>query len=214
MKDIVIIGTGAVASELTMYLRDIEDVMLKGYLEYEYNLEKYYNTYHYEMPVLGDIESYVPQENDYFLIGVAHVGFRQKVIATLKAKGAKFFTLIHPTALIAVDSVIGEGCTIAPFCIVGPNAHLGDFNMLTSYSAISHDCRLGVNNSFSTVIVCGRVKIGNNNTFYIRSTVQPDLTIGDNNTIAAGMIVDTNIQDDTTVFYRFKERVLAIPKVD
>lgn len=214
MKDIIIIGTGAVASELTMYLRDIEDVKLKGYLEYDYNLEKYYNAYHYEMPVLGDIDSYVPQENDYFLIGVAHVGFRQKVIATLKSKGARFYTLIHPTALIAKDAVIGEGCTIAPFCIIGPNAHLGDFNILTSYSTISHDCRVGVNNSFSTVIVCGRVKIGNNNTFYVRSTVQPDLNIGDNNTIAAGMLVDTNIGNDTTVFYRFKERVLAIPKVD
>ena len=197
-----------------MYLRDIKDVQLKGYLEYDYNIEKYYNAYHYEMPVLGDIDSYEPQENDYFLIGVAHVGFRQKAIATLKAKGAKFYTLIHPTALIANDAEIGEGCIIAPFCIIGPNAHLGDFNILTSYSTISHDCRLGINNSFSTVIVCGRVKLGSNNTFYIRSTVQPDLTIGDNNTIAAGMIVDSNIGNDTTVFYRFKERVLAIPKVD
>ncbi len=214
MKQVIIIGTGAVAAELTMYLRDIPNVVLKGYLEYDYNLEKYYNTYHYEMPVLGDIDSYEPQGNDYFLIGVSNVGFRQKVIATLKARGAKFYTLIHPSALIAEDAVIGEGCSIAPFCMVGPNVHLGDFTQMTAYSAISHDCVLGLNNVFSSVIVCGRVKIGNNNTFYIRSTVQPNLTIGDNNIISAGMIVDTNINDDTTVFYRFKERVWAIPKVE
>lgn len=214
MKDIIIIGTGAVASEMTMYLKDIKDVKLKGYLEYDYNIEKYYNVYHYEMPLLGDMDSYVPQENDYFLVGVSNIEFRQKVIATMKAKGAKFYTLIHPSAIVAADAIIGEGCSIAPFSIIGANVQIGDFNQMTSYSAISHDCRIGSNNVFSTVIVCGWVKIGNNNSFYIRSTVQPSITIGDNNTIAAGMIVDTNIGNDTTVFYRFKERVLAIPKVD
>lgn len=214
MKNIIIIGTGAVASELTMYLRDIPNVQLKGYLEYEYNLEKYYNSYHYQKPVLGDIDSYQLCEHDYFIIGISHVGFRQKVIETMKAKGAKWYTLIHPTAIVADDAQIGEGCSIAPFCIIGPNVIMGDFNQMTSYSAISHDCRLGTNNVFSTVIVCGRVHIGNNNTFYIRSTVQPDLTIGNNNTIAAGMIVDTDLQDDSTVFYKYKERIIAIPKQD
>ena len=214
MKDVIIIGTGAVASELTMYLRDINDVRIKGYLEYDYNIEKYYNSYNYEKPVLGDLDTYIPEENDYFLIGVSNVPFRLKVINAIKSKKGKFYTLIHPSALIAEDAVIGEGCTIAPFCMVGPNARLGDFTQMTAYSAISHDCVLGVNNVFSSVIVCGRVKIGNNNTFYIRSTVQPDLTIGNNNIISAGMMVDTNIKDDTTVFYRFKERVLAIPKVE
>ena len=214
MKNIIIIGTGAVASELTMYLRDIPDVQLKGYLEYEYNIEKYYNSYHYQKPILGDIDSYQPCEDDYFVIGVSHVGFRQKVMATMNAKEAKWYTLIHPTALIAEDAQIGEGCCIAPFCIIGPNATIGDFNQMTSYTVISHDCILGTNNVFSTVIVCGRVHIGNNNTFYIRSTVQPELSIGNNNTIAAGMIVDTNLQDDSTVFYKYKERIIVVPKQD
>ena len=214
MKNIVIVGTGAVASELTMYIKDIKDIQLKGYLEYDYNVNKYYNSYHYEMPVLGDVDTYIPVANDFFLIGVSDVRFRQRVISILKTKSAKFYTLIHPTALIASDAVIGLGCTIAPFCVIGPNAYIGDFNLLTSFTAISHDCVLGENNTFSSVIVCGRVKIGNNNTFYIRSTVQPDLRIGNNNTIAAGMIVDTNIQDDSTVFYRFKERFIAMPKYD
>lgn len=212
MKNIIIIGTGAVSSELTMYLKDIPGVSLKGYLEYEYNIEKYYNVYHYEMPVLGDLDTYQPCKNDYFLVGVSNIEFRKKVIATMKAKGAQFYTLIHPTAIVANDVQIGEGCSIAPFCVIGANVIMGDFNQLTSYSAISHDCRVGNNNVFSTAIVCGWVHIGNNNTFYIRSMVQPSLTIGDNNVIAAGMIVDTNLENDSTVFYKYKERIIAVPK--
>lgn len=212
MKDIIIIGTGAVAAEWTMYLRDIHDVQLKGYLEYSSNIEKYYNQYNYEMPILGDIDSYIPQENDYFLLGISDITFRNVVIDKMQVKGARFITLIHPTALIAEDAIIGVGCTIAPFCMIGPKTVLGDFNQLTAYSAVSHDCVLGRNNTFSSVIVCGHTKIGNNNSFYIRSTVQPNLNIGNNNVIQAGMMVDKNISDDTTVFYRFKEQILAIPK--
>lgn len=86
------------------------------------------------------------------------------------------------------------------------------FEFLTSQTCISHDCVVGFNNVFSTVIVCGRTIIGNENTFNIRSTVIPDRKIGSGNIIQAGMIVDKNIEDKTTLFYRFKEKVLAIPQ--
>lgn len=212
MKDIIIIGSGAVASEVTMYLNDIADVCIKGYLEYPSNLEKYYNVYHYDKPVIGTIDDYQPKDNDYFVIGVSNIEFRAKVIETMKGKGAKFYTLIHPTAIIAKDAIIGEGCVISPFCMVGPRAKVGDFNELTSYSFISHDCEVGINNSFSTAGICGRTRIGNNNIFYIRSTVQPDLVIGNNCVIQAGMVVDKDMPDGTTMFYRFKEKIMAIPK--
>lgn len=212
MKNLIIIGTGAVAAEWTQYVKDIDGVQLKGYLEYDYNVKKYYNQYHFKNPILGDIDSYTPKKNDIFLLGVSHVGFRNLVIDTMKAKGAIFATLIHPSAVIADDAIIGEGCAIGPFSEVGPQAVLGDFTQMTSYCAISHDCKLGRNNLFSSAIVCGHTKIGNDNTFYIKSTVLPNLTIGNRNIIQAGMLVDQNIGDDTTVFYRFKERIMSVAK--
>lgn len=212
MKNIIIIGSGAVASEITMYLNDIEDVQLKGYLEYPYNLEKYYNVYKYEKPVIGTIDDYTPKEDDCFVIGAANIDFRAKVIETMKSKGAKFYTLIHPTAIISKDAIIGEGCVISPFCMVGPRARVGNFNELTSYSFISHDCVVGDNNSFSSAGICGHVTIGSNNIFYIRSTIQPGVSIGNHCVVQAGMMVDKDLPDGTTVFYRFKEKVLAIPK--
>ncbi|MEG2471573.1 MAG: hypothetical protein RSA75_09950 [Bacteroidales bacterium] len=52
------------------------------------------------------------------------------------------------------------------------------------------------------------------NYFGIRGTTLPNIEIGSKNTIQAGMIVDKNIENESTCFYRFKEKVLAIPKVD
>lgn len=71
---------------------------------------------------------------------------------------------------------------------------------------------MGNYNFFSTVGLCGHVEVGDENMFYIKSTVIPHVTIGNRNTIQAGMIVDKNVADDTTVFHRFKEKVISIPK--
>ncbi len=71
---------------------------------------------------------------------------------------------------------------------------------------------MGDYNSFSTCIVCGHAIIGNRNSFFIRSTVIPKISVGNDCTVQAGMVVDKNIPDNATVFYRFKEKTIAIPK--
>ena len=72
---------------------------------------------------------------------------------------------------------------------------------------------VGDNNFLSVAGLAGTVKVGNNNYFGLRSTVIPGVEVGNNNVIQAGMIIDKNVKDDTTVFYRFKEKVMAIPKI-
>ena len=55
-------------------------------------------------------------------------------------------------------------------------------------------------------------EVGHGNLFGINSATIPSIKVGNNNKIAAGMVLDQNIGDDSVVFYRFKERVIAIPK--
>ena len=68
-------------------------------------------------------------------------------------------------------------------------------------------------NSFSSVIVCGYCHIGDNNSFWIKSTVVYSVNVGSNCVIQAGMVVDKDVPDGTTVFYKYKERIMAIPKI-
>ncbi|MEG2341374.1 MAG: hypothetical protein RSB69_11570 [Odoribacter sp.] len=215
---IIIVGTGAVAAEITSMIEDspygeIANIEIKGYLEYSYNVEKYYKKYKFINSVLGDVDNYLPIEEDYFVIGVADISFRKKLIDILESKNAKFINIIHHTAIIARTAHLGKGNLINPNCMVGPNAVLGNFNLLTSGSMISHDCIVGNNNVFSTGLLCGHVIIGNDNNFGVRGTVIPHISIGDRNIVQAGMIVDKDVLNDTTVFHRFKEKVLAIPKI-
>jgi len=217
MIKLIIVGTGAVAAEITSfiegadYLYNGKNIIIKGYLEFE-EYRYLHDEYKFSAPILGDLNNYIIQDNDYFIVANANVTLRAKFVEILKSKGAKFINLIHPTAIISKSAQVGIGNILSPSCQIGPNSVVGDFNILTSYSCISHDCKVGNFNSFSTCIVCGHAIIGNNNSFYIRSTVVPNITIGNNCIIQAGMMVDKNIPDNTTVFYRFKEKVIAIPK--
>lgn len=219
MKNMIILGSGAVAAELTFYIEDNnskvkkdERIKIIGYIEYDFNLETYYNKYNFDAPVLGDIDSYEPRSDVEVLIGVADINFRIKMITALLKKNAKIGSFIHHTVLLPPSINLGIGIIVYPFCIIEQYAILGDYNIITSYSFISHDCIIGNNNFFSTTGIAGHVSIGNNNYFGIRSTVIPHVVIGNNNIIQAGMVVNKSIKDDTTVFYRYKEQVLAIPK--
>ena len=219
MREVVILGSGAVAAELTFFIEDnnskieqFEKIKIIGYIEYDYNIEKYYNKYNFEAPVLSDIDSYIPDPNVEVLIGIADVNFRMKMIESLLEKNAKIGNFVHHSVIHPKALNLGKGIIVYPFCIIEKHAIIGDYNILTSYSFISHDCVIGDNNFFSTAGIAGRVNIGSNNYFGLRSTVIPYVNIGDNNVIQAGMVVNKSIKNDTTVFYRYKEQVIAIPK--
>lgn len=219
MKKIVIIGTGAVAAELTSYIEDNNkytdsesQIKLLGYIDYEYNVEIYWKKYQLEKPVLGDIDDFNFENEIEVLIGVSDIKFRNEIISKLEAKGVNFHQFIHHSVIAPATIELGKGNIIYPFCIIGPNTKIGDFNMITSYSFISHDCVIGNGNFFSTAGIAGRVSIGDDNFFGIRSTVIPHVSIGNMNLIQAGMMVDKLIKDEATVFYRYKESIIAIPK--
>jgi sugar O-acyltransferase (sialic acid O-acetyltransferase NeuD family) len=219
MRKIVIIGAGAVAAELTSYIEDNNKfnnseskIDLLGYIDYEYNIENYWKKYKLQKPVLADIDNFNFENGIEVLIGISDIKFRNEIILKLEVKGVNFCQFIHHSAIIAETIELGRGNIIYPFCIIGPNTKIGDFNMVTSYSFISHDCIIGNGNFFSTAGIAGRVSIGSDNFFGIRSTVIPYVNIGNGNIIQAGMMVDKSIKDDTTIFYRYKESVIAVPK--
>ena len=219
MKDILIIGSGAVAAELTSFIEDhnsrvniADRLNLLGYIDYRYNVDKYWAKYNLKAPVLCDVNMYAPSANEEVLIGISDIPFRNIMIEMLQKKNARFASFTHYSVNIPDSSILGMGNIIYPYCLIGPNTKIGNFNLITSCSIISHDCTIGHGNFLSTAVIAGRVNIGNNNFFGIRSTLLPNIIVGNTNVIQAGMIVDKSVKDNSTIFYRYKEQILAIPK--
>lgn len=219
MKNIIILGSGGLAAQLTFYIEDNnskvendEKLNILGYIDYEENIEKHWKRYNFKAPVLCDIDSYLPKDEEV-LLAISDVKFRNKMIDILVKKNAEIGSFIHSTVIISKSQNIGFGNIVMPFCEIEPNSQVGDCNILTPYSFISHDSVVGSGNFFSKAGIAGHTEVGNNNYFGLGSVVIPHVTIGNNNIIMAGMVVNKSVKDDTTVFYRFKEKIMAIPKV-
>jgi acetyltransferase-like isoleucine patch superfamily enzyme len=215
--NVIIVGSGAVAAELTSYIEDHNShvdvnnrMNILGYLDFEENISKYWSRYKLEKPVLGDVHSYNIERDDHFIVAISDIAFREKILNILESRLARITGFLHYNSIIAKSANIGTGNIIYPYCIIGPNAIIGKNNLITSYSFISHDCKVGDNNFFSTAGLSGNVNVGNRNYFGIRSTVLPHVSIGDSNVVQAGMIVDKDVSNNSIIFYRYKEKLIAI----
>jgi len=201
----IIIGTGAVAAEITMFFPDQVD----GYLEYDYNIEKYYDTYKYSKPVIGDVDNYKICLEDQFICAIANIDYKKIVIKKIKDRGGKFINFVHQSAIVSPDLEMGEGNIICPQCIIDPNVRIGSYNLFTAQTAISHDSVIGDNNFMSSVVIDGHVTIGNDNFFGTHSCVIPDKTIGSGNVIAAGVSIRKNIRDNMIIFNRPQDLIIT-----
>jgi len=216
MTELIIIGAGGHAAEINEYINyaqdpsDLHPIIIKGFLD---DNPQNYKAYQFTAPYLGNISEHIISSNVTYLMGIANLKHRRPIIENFLKKGASFISFTHKTAYVSPSSVIGMGSIIGPNANIGPNVKIGEFNLINSRCSLGHDTQMG-NYNFISPNVCfsGFTVIGHENLFGINSVTIPNITVGNNNKIAAGMVLDQNVKDDEVVFYRFKEKVIAVPK--
>ena len=216
MKKVIVVGAGGHAAEIDDYILFFNEIQnessnrlyIVGYID---DNPKSHSQYTFNAPYLGNIKRHRVENNVKYIIAIANIKFRKPVIESLLDQGAEFLTFIHPSSFVSKSSSIGKGTVIAPNVNIGPNVQIGKFNMINARASLGHDTVIGDYN-FITPNVCfsGSTIVGNENMFGINCATIPSISIGSNNTIAAGMVIDKNVKDKTTVFYRFKERVVVV----
>jgi len=216
MKEVIIIGSGGHGAELDDYInynnsiQGIEEYKIIAYLD---DNPDNYSSYQFSAPLIGGVKNHTVRKDIYYIIGIANLTYRQRFVEQYLKDGAKFLSVIHASAYISRSSTIGVGVIIGPHANLGPNTRIGDFTVINSRSSVGHDTEVGKYNFISpNVCFSGFTKVGDSNLFGINSATIPEIQIGNNNKIMAGMILDRNVGDDTVVFHRFRERVIAIPK--
>jgi len=130
-----------------------------------------------------DIEKYE------VMVAIADPRDRYDTIQRLP-KGVRFFTFVHPTALIMDDVEIGEGSFIGANSILTTNIKIGKHAILNRGNHIGHDCVIG--DFFSAMpgsVVSGNVRIydlvylGNNSTIKEKLSIHSLTTIGMNGAV-------------------------------
>ncbi len=216
MTEIIIIGAGGHAAEIDEYIKHSQRVT--GELQFKVigllddNAENY-KRYKFSAPLLGNVKDHLIIQGIQYIIGIAGLQFRRPIVYRFLEAGAVFATVIHSNAYLSESASIGTGSIIGPNANIGPNVRIGNFTLVNARCSMGHDTTIGDFNFISpNVCLSGFTVVGDENLFGINSATIPGIRIGNRNKIAAGMVLDQNIGDDSTVFYRFKEKILAVPK--
>jgi acetyltransferase EpsM len=201
-KEIIIVGAGGHAAELIDYIRvwnqlKKEKIEVKGLLDDNQSNHDHYN---FAAPFLGSISSHNVDESAYYLMGIANIEFRKKIVLDLLEKGAKLTGFIHPSAEISPSAVIEEGVVISRNSTVGPLAKIGRHTIVNSRCTIGHDSNIGEFNFISPLCaISGNTEIGDNNLIGTNVVTVPGVKIGNGNKIGAGVVLFFEILNNITV---------------
>jgi sugar O-acyltransferase (sialic acid O-acetyltransferase NeuD family) len=216
MTEVIVIGAGGHAAEIDEYIAynrkhsSGEDLQIVGFLD---DNPDNYARYKFSAPLIGGARNHKVIKDHYYLMGIAGIQYRRLFVERYLAEGARFASLVHCTAYVSGSATIGEGSIVGPNSNIGPNVCIGRFTLINSRCSMGHDTRVGDYNFISpNSCFSGFTEVGDENLFGINCATIPGIKVGNRNKITAGMILDTNVGDDSVIFYRFKERVIAIPK--
>ena len=149
--------------------------------------DKYVNEY--TLP----ISKFDPHDSE-IMITVSEPKDREEIVKKLP-KETKYFTFIHPTALIMDDNIeIGEGSFIGAYSILTTNIKLGKHTLLNRGNHIGHDT---VSGDFLSMmpgsIISGNVKIGDRVYIGNNSSIREKIEICNDTTIGMNGCVVKNI---------------------
>jgi sugar O-acyltransferase (sialic acid O-acetyltransferase NeuD family) len=178
LKELYIVGAGGFGRELLQWVKDINAVqekwIIKGFLDDNLNEE--------------------------LALGIAEPHIKEKLVKMLMDKGAKFATVIHPSARICEFCEYGEGLVMYPNSAIGPNCKVGNYVTLLS-SGLGHDAEV---DDFVTICsycgVSGHVKIGKRSFIASHVVLPPSKKVGEDAYVGAGSVVVRNVRAGKKVF--------------
>ncbi|WP_427113992.1 NeuD/PglB/VioB family sugar acetyltransferase [Megasphaera sueciensis] len=203
MKRLLIIGTGGFAREVYWHAQNSigygTEFEIKGFLEGTLPLEpeKYFLL---PAKVYENVTSYEVQKDDVFVIALANSQVKNEIANIITEKGGHFINLIHKTALVAPNAILGEDLILCPYTIVTCDTTIGSHVMFNLYSSIGHDSIVGDYTSIMCYVdIAGNVKIGTHNFWGNCSLAIPGSQIGDDVIVGAGAVILKKIEDNQTV---------------
>lgn len=201
MKKIVIAGAGGFGRELLQWIKDINEKTLTweilGFIDDNLNALDGVET---DAKVVGTIKDYVGKEDEEVALAFGSPELKRKIVSILKAKGATFATIIHPTALLSPFAHYGEGFIMFPYSKLSCNSTVGDFVTLLS-TPIGHDNVIGD----YTVISGGcnivrNVKIGQDVFLAAGVCIAQDVVIGDGAYLGLGSVILKDVKPGAKMF--------------
>lgn len=190
-NEVILVGAGGHSLSLAEFAKEV----IAGYIANEENPEM-------SSEWLGsdeDAKHWIDKGKNFHMAfvysGLPLMTSRRKLLDKYEELGAKFVSLVSPTAIITANSTIGEGSAIMTGTIIN-RATLGKHVIVNSGAIIEHDCLIGENTFIGPgAVIGGFTEIGDNCFIGLGAKIGNGLKIGDNVTIAMGATVSRNLTE-------------------
>ena len=201
MKKIYVVGAGGFGRELLWWIKDINKVTptweIVGFLDDDPHA---LDAYECDYKIVGSIKDWEPKEDEEFALALGSPSLKRKIVDVLKNKGAKFATIIHPTAMLSEFAHFGEGFIMFPYSKLSANSTVGDFVTLLS-SPIGHDTIIGDYSVISgNCNIVRNVVIGKDVFLAAGVSIAQDIHIGDGAYLGIGSVILKDVQPGAVMF--------------
>lgn len=197
---LVIVGAGAFGRELMCWAESAAGASWDRLAWVDDNPNAL-SGFDYPWPCIGSLATFQPQPNDLCVVAAGEPSTKRLLVTALRSSGARFATLVHPTAVVARTARLGEGNILCPLSFVSADARLGDFVTVNGLSSVGHDVVLGDFSTLSAhVDLTGGVTVGEDSFFGTGAKVVPGVRIGRQARIGAGTTIMRTVPDGATMF--------------
>lgn len=188
-KYVVIIGASGHGKVVADIIKCSGDIVI-GFLDDNDIISKTFVGF----PVLGKINDYQKFIDNEFIVAIGNAKIRENIVK--KLQGVRWYTAIHPTAVIStIDTDIKEGTVIMANAVVNAGTKIGYHCIVNSCAVVEHDNYIEDYVHISVgAKLAGNVHVKKNTWIGIGATVSNNISICNNCMIGAGTVVVKNIE--------------------
>ena len=203
MKNIVIIGAGGhakVVADIILQRKKIlkEDINIICFLDDGYQKLSYSTIFGIPIQGLTELIGTLKKFNYEYIIAIGNNKIRKKI--SEKYSSIRYYTAVHPTAVIGSGVVIGEGTVVMANAVVNACSSIGVHCIINTGSIVEHDNIIGDYVHISpNATLCGGVKIGSCTWIGAGSNVKQGSTVEEDVIVGMGTIVIKNVRKNSTI---------------
>ena len=198
---IIIVGAGGFGREVLQWARHAwpeHTGRIAGFLsEDPHALDGHAAT----LPILGSPADFELRPGDGLVLAIGIRGVRRQVAERLAACGARFLTMIHPTAIVADTAVIGPGTVICPYAVVSDAVRLGRFVLVNYHASLGHDASAGDFAVLSPYATLGGGACVANDVFLgLHASVGPGKRLGAGSVVSSNSVALVDVPEGCLVY--------------
>ncbi len=200
MKDLVIVGSGGLATEIKWL---VDEINLKknvwnvlGWISNDTIGKEIYG-----IPVLGGDAWLINHQKPIdVVVAIGDGKIRKKLVKQYKCnQNITFPSIIHESVIKSPEVRIGEGCIVMPQTSMTINISIGDFCVINPACTVGHDCVIkDCVTVFPGAHISGNVKLGECSSIGAGANIIQGKMIGAGAFIGAGATVINDIPEHKT----------------